>query len=266
MSVRRCCSNVITALVLSIGLLATPQPVSAQARPLTGAARWADTVQRALDVAMIAGDINAIRAAKALAERAMLAFPDDAMLLHYQGTALWREAQLRNAAGQEDEAKVLFERAIAALQRSAAGKQLPETLAIIASSYGSLAGGGMAAGIRYGPRANEAEGLARSLGPQNPRVLLVTGISAYYKPAAFGGGKERARTSVTQAIAAFAREQVDAPLPSWGHAEAYAWLGRFEAAEGNRDAARRAYERALALAPQYTWVSRVLLPALDRAP
>jgi tetratricopeptide (TPR) repeat protein len=237
---------------------------AAQSPALTGAARWADTVQRTLNAAVMAGDVNAMRAGRGLAERALLAFPGDALLLHYQGTAIWREAQLRLGMQQEDEAMVLFERAIAVLQRSAAARQLPETQAIIASAYGSLAGGGMTAGIRYGPRANEAEGLARELGPQNPRVLLLSGIAAYYKPAVFGGGKEKARTAVTQAIAAFAREHVAAPQPAWGHAEAYAWLGQFEAAEGNREAARGAYSRALELAPQYTWVSRVLLPALDR--
>lgn len=264
MSVRRCSSSWIAALILTAVLSTTPHQALAQTTPLTGATRWADTVQRTLDAAVMAGDPNAIRASKALAERALLAFPDDAMLLHYQGTAIWREAQLRLGMGQEDEAKVLFERAIAVLQRSAAITPLAETQAIIASSYGSLAGGGMTAGIRYGPRANEAEQAARALGPQNPRVLLISGISAYYKPAAFGGGKDKARAAVTQAIAAFANERVSAPLPAWGHAEAYAWLGQFEAAEGNRDAARHAYTRALELAPQYTWVSRVLLPALDR--
>ena len=263
MSVRRCSSNWMTGILL-LASLAAAEPMSAQARPLTGSARWADSAQRILDAAVMAGDVDAIRAAKGVAERALLAFPEDAMLLHYQGTALWREAQLRMGMGQEDEATVLFERAIAVLQRSAAARPLAETQAIIASSFGTLAGGGMTAGIRYGPRASEAEEIARVLGAQNPRVLLLTGISAYYKPAAFGGGKEKARTAVTQAIVAFGRERVESPLPAWGHAEAYAWLGQFEVAEGNREAARRAYERALELAPQYTWVSRVLLPALDR--
>lgn len=264
MSVRRCSSSWMYAFSFAAMLCASPLQAGAQATPLTGAARWADTVQRTLDAAVMAGDPNAIRAAKGLAERALLAFPDDALLLHFQGTAIWREAQLRQGMGQEDEANVLFERAIAVLQRSAAAKPMPETQAIIASSYGSLAGGGITAGMRFGPRATEAEQAARALGPQNPRVLLLSGISAYYKPAAFGGGKDKARAAVTQAITAFANERVQAPLPAWGHAEAYAWLGRFEAAEGNRDAARRAYARALELAPQYTWVSRVLLPALDR--
>jgi len=249
-------------LLAATALLALAAPLQGQ---LSGAARWADTVQRTLDAAVMRGDVDAVRAAKALADRALLAFPDDGLLLHYQGTAIWREAQLRNARGDEDEAKLLFERSIAVLQRSAAARPLAETQSIISSSYGSLAGGGAIAGMRNGPRANDAEDRARELGPQNPRVLLLAAISAWYKPAAFGGGKDKARAALTQALAAFERERVEAPLPSWGHAEAYAWLGQFEAASNNRDAARRAYQRALELAPEYTWVSRALLPALDRA-
>lgn len=265
MLVQRCSSRLRLSLLTGAMALAMPMASAAQAAPLTGAARWADTVRRSLDAAVILGDVNAVRSAKALADRALMAFPDDALLLHYQGSAIWREAQLVNAREQEAEAKALFERAISVLQRSAQARPLPETHAIIASAYGTLAGGGMVAGMRNGPRANEAEEIARRLGPQNPRVLLLVAISAYYKPAAFGGGKDKARSALTQALAAFERESVEAPLPAWGRAEAYAWLGQFEAAEGNREAARRAYTRALELAPGYTWVSRVLLPNLDRS-
>jgi tetratricopeptide (TPR) repeat protein len=249
-------------LCAAVGLIATSDRATAQG--LTGAARWADTVRRTLDAAATGGDVNAIRTARALADRALLAFPDDGLLLHYQGAAIWREAQVRMGAGQEAESKALFERAITILQKSAAAKPLAETYAIISSSYGSLAAGGVMAGIRNGPKANDAEDMAQQLGPQNPRVQLLTAVSAFYKPAAFGGGKDKARVALTKALAAFERERVEPPLPSWGHAEAYAWLGQFEAADGNRDAARRAYQRALELAPGYTWVSRVLLPALDR--
>lgn len=262
MLVRDCSSKAMRSLLMALALAVAPAVATAQV--LNGAARWADTTRHTLDAAVLAGDVNAIRAAKALADRALQAFPDDGLLLHYQGAAMWREAQLRMAMEQEDEAKLLFERAITTLQRSVALRPLPESHAIIASAYGSLAGTGVTAAMRNGPRATEAEGVARGMGPQNPRVLLLAAISAYYKPAAFGGGKEKARTALTQALAAFERDRVEAPLPSWGHAEAYAWLGQFEAAEGNRDAARAAYTRALAIAPGYTWVSRVLLPALDR--
>ncbi len=261
MSAHRCCSN----LAAGVTLLLVASTLNAQSNAVaSGAARWADSARRVLDAAVLRGDSAGIRAARRISERALLAFPDDGLLLHYQGSALWREGQWLAGHGNPEASVTAMEQAIAVLQRSAAQRPLPETQAILASAYGALAGGGVAAAMRYGPRANEAEGIARGMAPENPRVLLLGAISAYYKPAAFGGGKDKARQALAQALAGFARETVAAPLPSWGHAEALAWQGRFATDAGDTAAARAAYTQALALAPDYTWVHRVLLPALDR--
>jgi tetratricopeptide (TPR) repeat protein len=243
----------------------TPLALTAQAP--SGATRWADSVRITLDRAVGRGNATEIAAARGIAERALLAFPDDAMLLHLQGTALWREAQLvraRNTRESASSADAMLERAIGILQRSDAARPMAETKVVIASAYGTLAGGGMRAAMRNGPRANAAEDEAKEMAPNNPRVLLVSGISAFYKPAAFGGGKDKARAAITRAIAAFPNDRPAAPMPAWGHAEAYAWLGQIEADAGNTAAARRAYQRALELEPEYNWVRLVLLPALDR--
>jgi tetratricopeptide (TPR) repeat protein len=292
MSVRRCSSDgrgrdawgVARTTWVIAGLLVAAPPAVAPAQPpaavrsdgsasaaqdagarpaLSGAARWADTVRATIDRAVYAGDRSAVASAVALAERALRAFPDDALLLHYLGTALWREGQL--LLGRDDAAALaLFERALPVLQRSAAVRPMAETQAILGSVLGSLAGQGMLAGMRYGPKASEAEAAARKLGPDNPRVHLLAAVSAWYKPAAFGGGRDKARAALARALAAFEHDAPPPPLPAWGHAEAYVHLGRFEAAEGRIEAAREAYRRALALAPDYQWVSRVLLPALDQ--
>lgn len=252
---------------LCVGAILAVTPLALAAQATTGAARWADSVRITLDRAVIRGNVAQMAAARGIAERALLAFPDDAMLLHYQGVALWREAQMIRGRGTResgDASQAMMERAIGILQRSDAARPMPETKAVIASAYGVLAGGGMRAAMRNGPRANVAEDDAKEMAPNNPRVLLVSGISAFYKPAAFGGGKDKARAAITRAIAAFANDHPAAPLPAWGYAEAYAWLGQIEADAGNTAAARSAYQRALELEPEYNWVRQVLLPALDR--
>lgn len=264
MSVRPCSSKLRLFLAAAV-LIVTPFTLAAQAS--SGAARWADSARVALDRAVTRGSTAQIAAARGIAERALLAFPDDALLLHYQGVALWREAQLVRARGTRESAtssQAMMERAIGILQRSDAASPMPETKVVIASAYGTLAGGGMRAAMRNGPRANAAEEDAKTMAPNNPRVLLVSGISAFFKPAAFGGGKDKSRAAITRAIAAFANDRPTAPMPAWGHAEAYAWLGQLEAEAGNKAAARSAYQRALELEPEYNWVRQVLLPALDR--
>ena len=64
------------------------------------------------------------------------------------------------------------------------------------------------------------------------------------------------------AIELFADDAPEAPLPAWGHAEAYAWLGQTHAALGQVGEARAAFERALEVEPGYGWVQEVLLPGL----
>ena len=103
---------------------------------------------------------------------------------------------------------------------------------------------------------------ALKLGPDNPRVLLLRGINAVHAPRMVGGGLERAQEYLEQSVALFGRTTSAALLPSWGHAEAYAWLGRVHERRGDRERAERAYMHALELDPNFSWVSRVLLPRL----
>lgn len=262
-------STVLLALTLAPVATARAQasakPVSSSAAStaaLSGAARWADSVRVVADRAYLVGDTTAFAQAFRLAERALTVFPDDALLLHYQGYIRYRQAQRRQ---NFDEALPLYEEAVALLERSAGTRPLPETHALIASATGSMIGDSMLRGVRFGMRANAAEDRAVELGATNPRVLLLRAVSAWYKPSAFGGGEDKARALLQQALRAFAAETPARPLPAWGHAEAYAWLGQMEAKAGKRDAARAAYDQALALAPGFAWVQYVLMPTLERA-
>lgn len=242
---------------------ATPAAGAATAGPsLSGAARWADSVRTMADRAYLSGDTLALAQAYRLAQRALTVFPDEPLLLHYQGYIRYRQAQ---RLSDFDTARPLYEEAVALLERSAATRPLPETYALLASATGSMIGDSMLRGIRFGARADAAEDRAVALGASNPRVLLLRAVSAWYKPSAFGGGEDKARALLQQALRAFATDAPARPLPAWGHAEAYAWLGQIEAKAGARDAARAAYDRALSLAPEFAWVRYALKPALERA-
>jgi predicted Zn-dependent protease len=228
--------------------------------PLGGAARWADSARRLIDRGTITGDTLLIARGEAVARRALTAFPGDPLLLHYAGYAIYRLAQRQ----QGDAGRERFGDAVTMLEQSVATRPLPETWALIASAKGSMIGDSMLRGIRLGPQATEAEDKGRALQADNPRLLMLTGISAMFKPAAFGGGDDRAHERLTRAIAQFERERPAPPAPAWGHAEAWAWLGQLEVRRNRLEAARRAYERALALEPDFAWVRHDLLPALAR--
>ncbi len=247
---------------------ATIQPLSAQsaAAPLTGAARWADSAQAGIDRAVLAGDTEGLAKVGAMIDRALGAFPNDPLLLHYRAYGLYRETMARDDDNEVSEAtEQKLKQAVALLERSAALRPLPETQALLSSCLGVLASTGMINGMRYGSAASEAGDAARALGPNNPRVALLAGISAWFTPAMWGGGKDKGYALVQQAIAGFAKDHPVRPLPAWGAAEAYAWLGQMEKDRGNVSAARTAYDRALALAPDYRWVRDQLRPALGVA-
>jgi tetratricopeptide (TPR) repeat protein len=268
MLVSRCCSDVLrrcgVVAALLVPLIATPAAAQATQSPpaLSGAARWADTVRVSIERASLHGGQAELVAAGALAERALSAFPNDPLLLHYRAYGLYREAQ--RTPEQGDAKEDMFKRAVDLLERSNAVRPMPETQALLASCLGQLAGGGAVAGMRYGPAASAAAEAAASLGPTNPRVLLLAAISAWFTPRMWGGGEDKGYALLQRAIEAFATDAPARPLPAWGRAEAYAWLGQMEKKRGAVAAARAAYQKALDLEPGYPWVMRSLLPALDQ--
>ncbi|MBK8250179.1 MAG: tetratricopeptide repeat protein [Gemmatimonadetes bacterium] len=248
-------------LLLTSATLALP--LGAQA---PGTTRWADSLGTLIEAAMASGEATAFDHAIALADRVLTVAPSDGAILHYKGYALYRKATLLiNTANRPDDAKPVLEEAAALLTRSAAVLPWPETPAVHASVLGQqIALGGMMAGMRYGGKADDLFADAVRLGPDNPRVLLLRGISALYKPKMFGGGSDKALADFTRAVALFEKQAPAAGAPRWGAVEAWAWLGQAHAAEKQVDAARAAYTRALALDPNYGWVKYQLLPALEK--
>ena len=94
-------------------------------------------------------------------------------------------------------------------------------------------------------------------------MALQRGISAYFSPKSFGGGLERAENDMRHALDLFARQPADEPWPNWGHVDAYAWLGKVLAENGDTAGARQAYQQGLVLEPDHRWIRQVLLPELD---
>jgi len=233
------------------------------ARAQSPAARLLDSARGLIAQGTPAGDVEMLRTAQVLLERAAIASPDDAWPLHYQAYAMYREATLRMGRDGQD-VRPLLERIDSILERSAKLKAIPETHALRASVLGMMIGSNPLRGMLLGPRSSSQMERAMELGPDNPRVWLLRGIGAFNTPAMFGGGVEAAEGFLRKAIDLFAEDHPVGVAPSWGLNEAYAWLGQAYAKQSKIDLARSNYERALALEPRDDWVRMVLLPALDR--
>jgi tetratricopeptide (TPR) repeat protein len=255
------------SLLSTVLVMTTATPViPAVAQALSGRDRWADTARVEIETAYTSGDVERVRGARALVERALTAFPADPLLEHYYAYALHREVNLLMGRGRakEEEYRPLLKQADSILERSAAKLPLAETHALRSSVLGQLINNPLR-GMTLGPQSGSAMDRALELGPRNPRVWLLRGVGAMFTPTMFGGGADRAEEYLRKAIALFPSDRPAPPLPAWGHAEAYAWLGQALHKQKRLDDARAAYAKSLELQPENGWVRHVLLPALDRA-
>ena len=136
--------------------------------------------------------------------------------------------------------------------------------ALLARAYGQKLGLKPHLGMALGPETKRVIEKSKRLDGNNPRVVLIDGISDYYTPAVFGGDKQRAISKMEQALELFAKEEIrDSFQPSWGYDEACAHLGIMRREAGNIEGARAAFVKALAVNPNNDWVKSHLLPELD---
>lgn len=245
--------------VLATTLIAAPSPTLTAQDPDPVA--LAERIRVGLAEAQIAGDDEATRQMVTLARRAVTAFPDDALVNHYLGYALYRRAGA-TIETDADGAMAMLAEAQSLLERSIEIRPIAESHALLSSVLG-LQIVDQSQAMTLGMQSGIEMGNARALGPRNPRVRFVEGLSAFHTPEMWGGGHRAALGHFEAAIELFAGDEPETPLPAWGHAEAYAWLGQTHAALGDVDEARAAYERALEIAPEYAWVRHVLMPELE---
>jgi tetratricopeptide (TPR) repeat protein len=118
---------------------------------------------------------------------------------------------------------------------------------LLGTLCGQMIPGNLLAALKYGTCANEELDRAMKLGPQSAMVWLSRGIGNYYRPAAFGGGAERAIADLQKAI------ELDPQL-----ADAHLWLGLALRKANRHREARAAIERSLELNPERLWARKQL--------
>ncbi len=206
---------------------------------------------------------NAAELAKLAAETAPWAKSANPRELYAHAYVQFRALQVALGAKREKEARTAGDACIAATD--AAVKRNPkfaEAFALQSACYGYLANlGGMGA-IRNGSRSGKSIEAAAALEPRNPRIALVEGFGVYFRPKFVGGDKAKGCAKFREAAAAF-----DAAGPGgvnsaggidWGAAESHYWVGRCAADADQGAAARQAFERALAIAPEFAAAKRAL--------
>jgi tetratricopeptide (TPR) repeat protein len=255
-------------VAVSLAVVATlAATTAARGQQLTGTAKWADSASREIEAANGAGDLDRLTSAAAMLDRVLTVTPNDPLLLYYRSLALYRSASLYTGLKKSNEAKRALDEADLLLERATAKSPTADALALRSSVIGLMIGlsGNPLSGMTLGPKSSGLLDRAKEMEPKNPRVWLVSGMSATFTPKMFGGGTDKAEQDLRKAIALFETDRPVAPAPSWGRVDAWIWLGQTLQKEEKTDDARAAYQKALELQPDNQWVQRVLLPSLGSA-
>jgi hypothetical protein len=82
---------------------------------------------------------------------------------------------------------------------------------------------------KYGDIFQEQLEQAKAANPDNPRIYYLKGISVFYTPAAFGGGKKKAKEYFEKATPLFAKQDKSSILkPYWGESKCAEFLKQCE--------------------------------------
>jgi hypothetical protein len=174
---------------------------------------------------------------------------------YYLGLARYRIALLGDSRSPDLAKKAAEGCAASADEAARAETYASEALALQAACDRMLAKLKPVSSPYFSLRSGNAMRRALMLAPGDPRVLLLNALTDYEL--------HRERSTVIaelqRSVAAFERERtsVERP-PSWGAAEAYAFLGRSFLEQGDAIAARGAIEHALLLVPDFAYAHRLM--------
>ena len=158
---------------------------------------------------------------------------------------------------QQDKAIKSLERATEQLTELVKiNNQDNESWALLAQVYGLRIAYQPMSGSELGPKAANALTAAQTISPNNPRVLLIKGVSKYNTPAMFGGSKHQALIELSHAIQQYSNDQYSEY--HWGFAEAYTWRGLTQLELGNKEAALADWAKAVEISPNYGWAKSLL--------
>lgn len=111
-----------------------------------------------------------------------------------------------------------------------------------------------------GPKSSSLLEEAMKQNPNSPIVLRQYASSMYYTPAMWGGDKKLGLKAYLKSTEKFAGTEME---KSWMHLDNLAWTGILYQESGNKELAKQTWESALAIEPEFYWVSKKLLPSLN---
>lgn len=211
-------------------------------------------------------DLKTLMNARGIFEKILTAQEKDFLSHYYLAYADYRICILYISQKEKKIAYDYLEDGIKHLKRSIElNENFSESNALFASLLGLKIGFKWYLGMSLGPKAGSYFERALQVDSLNPRTYLLLGISKYNTPKVFGGGVEKAESNLLKAIHLYETESFpDSLLPTWGHEEAYAWLGKVYMEKKEYEKAQAQFEKALEIKPGCGWVKYELLNQLNQ--
>jgi len=237
----------VCALVLGLAWVASPAPAQQLDRAsVTSRAQTAYLSEDAAGLGRLEASTRAWSRSK------------DPLELYTYAFVQFRIQQLATKQKKEDAAEAAGKACIEALDTALEGSaRFTEGHALQSACYGYLANLGGLGAIRNGSRSGNSIEKALAQSPRNPRVILVDAMGYYFRPSFAGGDEKKACARFLEAVTAFDKD-AGANGIRWGAPEAHYWVGRCKREEGDREAERQFFERALQLAPNFAAAKRAL--------
>lgn len=131
--------------------------------------------------------------------------------------------------------------------------------ALLGSCYGASSRYYFLGAAWRGLEAGRQISAAIEQAPDDAWVVFQDGVSDYEKPMMFGGSKKRALDKLQRAARLFAESRPAGSVdPVWGEAETWLYIGRTHQALGENEAARKALQTGLAMAPDNRGIREAL--------
>lgn len=204
-----------------------------------------DPLAAPLESARRKRDPGQLESLRTLLEQRLSQNPNDAVGQYELAAVESFLADVAEMRKDKKAAATAVDKAIEAAQRSVQlNDKSADAHSLLADLYGRKIGlsGGMFAGPRFGPKANEENKRAMALDDKNPRVWASTGRKYLMSPKAFGG-------DTSKAIECFKKSLTLDPNQD----ETWVWLAKAYDKQSDKANAREAIQHALQLNPRSQW-------------
>jgi tetratricopeptide (TPR) repeat protein len=114
-------------------------------------------------------------------------------------------------------------------------------------------------GMYYGPKSSSYLDDALELSPESPVVQKMYASNQMFTPEMWGGSIDNALTAYTKSNELF---EDNGDTLNWMYLDNMAWIGMIHKNKSNDELALQVWNEALALEPDFNWVSKGLIPSI----